>query len=117
MRHMTPKTRHKRHFSASDWHPADVVAAVRKAGWSLRQASLAHGLTAGNLSKALRRSYPAAEERIAAIIGVKPHDIWPSRYHPDGTARKRGAYSNRKAPTGEPTRFDGGVNVSAGGKS
>ena len=29
--------------TAQDWHRADIIAALHKAGWSLRQLSLQHG--------------------------------------------------------------------------
>ncbi len=29
--------------TAKDWHRADIIAALHKAGWSLRQLSLKHG--------------------------------------------------------------------------
>lgn len=64
----------------ADWHPADVVAALRKAGWSLRRLSQQHGYQATVLSSALRRPWPKAERLIASAIGVSPDQIWPSRY-------------------------------------
>lgn len=63
-----------------DWHRADVVAALRKQGWSLRKLSEAAGLNAGTLKSALDRPYPKAERIIAAAIGIEPEAIWPSRY-------------------------------------
>lgn len=71
----------------ADWHPADVVAALRKAGWSLRRLSKARGYTPGVLANALRRPYFAAEIAIAQAIGVGPADIWPSRYPSCGNRR------------------------------
>ncbi|MBK0413595.1 MULTISPECIES: helix-turn-helix domain-containing protein [Chromobacterium] len=66
---------------AADWHRADIVAAVHKAGWSLRRLSIEAGLCAGALNNALDRSWPKAEGIIAAAIGVPPESIWPSRYN------------------------------------
>jgi Ner family transcriptional regulator len=59
---------------------ADIVAAVRKAGWSLRKLSIKAELSPGALNNALDRSWPKAERIIAAAIGVEPETIWPSRY-------------------------------------
>lgn len=70
-----------------DWHPADVVAAVRKAGWSLRRLSLKHELQARSLSVALRKPWPRAERIIAGAIGMRPQAIWPTRYHKDGSPK------------------------------
>lgn len=63
-----------------DWDPADVVAALKKSGWSLRRLSLAYGYRSNALKHALRRPYPRAEQIIAGALGTKPDVIWPSRY-------------------------------------
>lgn len=63
-----------------DWHPADIVAGIRKSGTTLRQLCLNNGYAASTLKAALRVPYPKAERIIADAIGVKPEDIWPSRY-------------------------------------
>jgi Ner family transcriptional regulator len=64
----------------TNWHRADIVAALHKAGWSLRQLSLQSGLATRTLNGALDRPYPKAESIIAAAIGVAPDIIWPERY-------------------------------------
>lgn len=64
----------------TNWHRADIVAALHKAGWSLRQLSLQSGLATRTLNGALDRPYPKAESIIAAAIGVAPDVIWPERY-------------------------------------
>ena len=78
--------------SQQDWHPADIKAALDKAGWTLRGLAAHHGIKGSStLSHTLEgRSYPLNEQRIADAIGVKPQDIWPSRYYPDGTKKPRG---------------------------
>lgn len=75
--------------SCGDMHPADVIAALRKAGMSLRQLSLANGYCGTTLKKALVDQYPIAERLIADVIGVHPMTIWPSRYNPDGTSTRK----------------------------
>lgn len=75
--------------SPTDWHPADVIAAVRKRGSSLRQLSLAAGLHPRSLNTTLVQSYPKAQATIAGFLGVAPAVIWPTRYNPDGS-HKRG---------------------------
>lgn len=67
-----------------DWHPADIVAALRKAGWTLRKLDQANGYRPNAVQHALRQPYPKAERIIARAIGVEPHEIWPSRYDADG---------------------------------
>jgi Ner family transcriptional regulator len=67
----------------SDWHPADVLAALKKRGHSLSGLSVAHGYHVTAAGKALKRSWPALETVIAAAIGIPPQEIWPSRYKTD----------------------------------
>lgn len=67
-----------------DWHPADVIAELRKLNWSLRQLALANGISDKSLYKAQREPYPRAEAVIAAALGVEPKVIWPSRYDANG---------------------------------
>lgn len=81
--------------SPGDWHPADVVAALRKAGWSLRQLSIAHGNHPNVLKHALVTAYPRAQRLIAEAIGIAPQAIWPSRYDAHGQP-KRGLRSRKR---------------------
>lgn len=77
--------------SREDWHPADIKAALDKAGWTLRALAAHHGMKASStLSHTFERSYPLNEKRIADAIGVTPQEIWPSRYNEDGTKKPRG---------------------------
>lgn len=82
-----------------DWHPADVIAALRKAGWSLQQLAFENGYTARTaLANALHRPYPKAERIIATTLNLEPQQIWPSRYDADGeTNRTPGAKPRRPA--------------------
>jgi Ner family transcriptional regulator len=66
--------------SGTDWHPADVLAALKKRGKSLVSISIAHGYHPTAAGKALKRPWPAVERAIAAELGVSPEEIWPSRY-------------------------------------
>ena len=76
-----------------DWHRADIVAALRKAGWSIRRLSIHHGYASPTtLVHALAHSWPKGERLVAAAIGIDPSEIWPSRYlDKSSTARKRRA--------------------------
>lgn len=77
--------------SREDWHPADIKAALDKAGWTLRALAAHHGIKASStLSHTFERSYPLNEKRIADAIGVTPQEIWPSRYYDDGSKKPRG---------------------------
>lgn len=73
---------------AQDWHNADIVAALHKQGWSLRQLGLKNGVKNG-LGLALHKPYPRAERLIAEVIGVHPMVIWPSRYDASGLPNRR----------------------------
>lgn len=64
----------------SDWHRADVIAALKKKGISLAGLSRGAGLNSRTLNNALERRYPKGERIIAEAIGVQPCEIWPSRY-------------------------------------
>ena len=64
-----------------DWHRADIVAALHKAGWSLRRLSVKNNYKSPTtLIQALNRRWPKGQNIIANAIGVKPSVIWPSRY-------------------------------------
>lgn len=64
----------------ADWHRADVVAALHKRGWSLRELSRQNDLSPGTLKSALDAPYAKAERIIATALEMKPEEIWPERY-------------------------------------
>ena len=64
----------------SDWHQADIIASLKKAGTNMSALSEANGYSRNGLRNALYRPYPKAENIIAKAIGVTPKDIWPTRY-------------------------------------
>lgn len=76
--------------SQEDWHPADIKAALNKAGWTMTALAATHGINRATISNVFLRSYPLNERRIADAIGVDPHVIWPSRWNADGTPKPRG---------------------------
>lgn len=79
-------------MSNQDWHPADIVAAVRKLGTTLKDLSLQNGLPERACQVALHRPYTRPETVIAKALGYHPKEIWPSRYHANGE-RKRFLHS------------------------
>jgi len=98
---MTKHTGRKKDEMASvpdreDWHRADIKAALEKAGWSLRQLSIHHGLTPKCFQHAMWRPYPKGERAIAEAIGKKPEDIWPSRYDANGKPNRHRGKKPRK---------------------
>ncbi|WP_081093937.1 helix-turn-helix domain-containing protein [Bordetella hinzii] len=77
---MREQTRPKK-TARKDWHRADIVAALRKAGWSLRRLAQHHGYAnPTTLGTAMSRHWPKGERIIAEAIGCSPAEIWPSRY-------------------------------------
>ena len=66
--------------TAADWHRADVLAALKKAGWTLSALSHHHGYGRTTLHAAFDRKWPKGEALIAEAIGLSPQAIWPSRY-------------------------------------
>lgn len=66
-----------------DWHPADVLAALKKRGKSLAGLSVANGYHPTAAGKALKRRWPALEAIIAEALELTPAQIWPSRYVAD----------------------------------
>ncbi len=69
---------------AADWHPADVLAALKKRGQSLAGLSVANGYHPTAAGKALKQPWPAMEQLLAAALGLAPQTIWPSRYDREG---------------------------------
>ena len=63
----------------SDWHKADIVAALKKRGTSLAQLSRDSGLASGTLANALIKPWPKGELIIAEALELNPADVWPSR--------------------------------------
>nr|WP_315080344.1 helix-turn-helix transcriptional regulator [uncultured Kosakonia sp.] len=63
-----------------DWHPADIIAALRKRGTSMAKVSREAGLASSTLANALTRPWPKGEWLIANKLGVHPSEIWPERY-------------------------------------
>lgn len=63
-----------------DWHPADIIAAIKRKGTSLATLSWASGLALSTLANVLTRRWPKGERLIAQTINVSPEEIWPSRY-------------------------------------
>lgn len=65
----------------TDWHPADIIAGLRKKGTSLAALSRDSGLSSSTLANALTKPWPKGEYLIAEALGVHPSVIWPTRYY------------------------------------
>ncbi|MGA9722699.1 MAG: helix-turn-helix domain-containing protein [Candidatus Binatus sp.] len=73
--------------AAEDWSPNRVLYELREKGLSLRALAAQHGIHVSGLSQALYDRYPKAEARISRALGLRPDQIWPSRYR----SRRKGA--------------------------
>jgi Ner family transcriptional regulator len=72
----------------TDWHPADVKAALEKRGLSLARLATAHGYR--HFQRVLTTHWWAAEQIVARALECPPDEIWPSRYQqPRDRAQKR----------------------------
>lgn len=72
--------------SRTDWHPADIKAALAKAvdaqgrGYSFARIANEHGYVSNSPNTVLWRPWSTMERIVADIVGVEPWTIWPSRY-------------------------------------
>ncbi len=57
-------------MAQKNWHPADIIAALRKRGTSLAAVSREAGLSSSTLANALIKPWPKGEFLIARAIGV-----------------------------------------------
>ncbi|GAB7195217.1 MULTISPECIES: helix-turn-helix domain-containing protein [Enterobacterales] len=71
-------------MSKNDWHPADIIASLRKRGTTLSAVSREAGLASSTLANALTRHWPKGERLIADALKKQPEEIWPSRYQDIG---------------------------------
>ncbi|GKX61226.1 helix-turn-helix domain-containing protein [Leminorella grimontii] len=67
-----------------DWHPADIIAGLKKKGTTLAAVSRQAGLASSTLANALNRHWPKGERLIAEALDIAPEQIWPSRYRKPG---------------------------------
>ncbi|MDA8428153.1 MAG: helix-turn-helix domain-containing protein [Geobacteraceae bacterium] len=70
--------------SLSDWHRADIKAALEKKGHSFASIARKYGYVERSPNMVLHKPWPAIERIVGKIIGVKPALIWPSRYDCNG---------------------------------
>lgn len=80
----------KKRQANGDWHNAYIKAELEKVGTSLRQLSEDNGYQPDTLKDVLRRTFPRAQEIVAAAIGQEAAEIWPSRYAGQVKSRRQG---------------------------
>lgn len=84
-----------------DWHPADVLAALKKRQLSLRQ--LARENNYRHIDRVLTSPWLAAEQIVARAMGMRPEEVWPSRYT-DPASRMRAFQLTRKVKVAKPRK-------------
>lgn len=87
-----------------DWHPADVIAALRKRNLSLRQLAAQNHYS--HIQRVLTSPWLAAEQIVAKALDKKPEEIWPSRYM-DPAQRQRAYQLTRKIKVNKPRMHAG----------
>ena len=70
-----------------DWPSHYIVYRLRERGTSFRRLSTRAGYAPTSAKAAIQIPWPKMEALIATAIGVKPQEIWPSRYHEDGSPK------------------------------
>ncbi|GKX57251.1 transcriptional regulator [Leminorella grimontii] len=68
----------------TDWHPADIKAALEKRDLTFRQLSVQAGYSKDSLKSVLRTPCRPYQQIVADALGVQPEVIWPSRYQAKG---------------------------------
>ncbi|NJD00362.1 helix-turn-helix domain-containing protein [Candidatus Erwinia dacicola] len=66
-----------------DWPSDLIIAALKKAGFSVPVLEAELGIGAGSLRNAFYRHVSRYEHLIAQKIGLSPDVIWPNRYSAD----------------------------------
>lgn len=76
-------------MTSRNWHPADVIATVRKTGSTMQEIAFAAGFARSATSHCLRWPVPHANHAIAKHLGLSVHDIWPEWFDADGELKPR----------------------------
>ncbi len=76
---------------AKAWHVEDIKAALRKKYGSLNKLAALWGTTQPTISNTLHLANRSMrmERRISEDLNVPLHELWPDRWHPDGTPMPR----------------------------
>jgi len=86
--------------SQGDWHPADIKAALAKAGFTFAKIARDYGFK-GSAQTVLQKPWPTIEAIIGKILNLHPSEIWPSRYDAQGNPlRSRGPVNVPKRVSG-----------------
>lgn len=88
---------------AEDWPTERIKAAIYAHGVSQAKLARDAGLSESSVRMAMISPHqPRAEAAVAELLGIPAHQIWPSRYWPDG--RRRTVPRARRDNIGSPGR-------------
>ena len=87
----TKREAHRQPPTPGDWSAARVVYELKLRGLSFRKLAERHGYAASTLADVTRRerSYTRIEKIVARALGMKPEQIWPSRWVSERRTRPR----------------------------
>lgn len=66
--------------TAVNWHKADILAELKKKGWTLRSLAAEGNVSYSTLKTVFDKSYPKMERLVANAIGIAPEIIWAERF-------------------------------------
>lgn len=78
---------HQRGQEVMDIRAVRIKCMILRKGMTLKSLSLKAGLSSRACSKALTAPFPAAEEAIAAFLGIPARQLWPNRFNADGSRK------------------------------
>ena len=70
-----------------DWPSHYIVYRLRERGTSFSRLSARHGYARSSARMVVHTAWPKMESLVASAIGVPAEEIWPSRYHEDGSPK------------------------------
>ncbi|EAA8605585.1 helix-turn-helix domain-containing protein [Salmonella enterica] len=68
------------HIGIGDWPRGFIVGVLHSKGITLASLAKDNNLGSRTLSNTFCRKWPKGERIIAGALGVRPCEIWPSRY-------------------------------------
>lgn len=66
------------------WNWAEIKHHLTLRGMTFADVDRLHGLKVGTSRATCRHPHLAGEKAIAKTLGIRPHQIWPSRFDPFG---------------------------------
>ena len=66
--------------TAVNWYKADILAELKKKGWTLRSLAAEGNVSYSTLKTVFDKSYPKMERLVANAIGIAPEVIWAERF-------------------------------------